>query len=162
MAPSAPVRVVGVGAVRDRLARVDLAGDEQRLQVGDGAAAGQVAQVLGQAEHRGQLRHDLLLHPGGGGPAVERVIVGVDQHRADVADDRGRVRRLEHLPRVPGMEERVVVSQPLVQLGRRPLQLAGRHLERGVRRELAVLGHPLADRRDRLPQLLTEPAVGPA
>lgn len=151
-----PVGVVRVGAVRDRAARVELARDEQRLQVGDGAAAGQVAQVRGEAEHRGQLRHHLLLHPGGGGPPVERVVVGVDQHRAQVADDRRRVRRLEHLPDVAGVEERVVVPQPPVQFGGRPLQPVRWHVKRGMRRESAVLGHPLAHRLHRLPQLPAE------
>ena len=106
------MRVVGVGAVRDRLTGVDLAGDEERFQVGDGAAAGQVPQVLGEAEHRGQLRHDLLLHAGSGRPAVQGVVVGVDQHGADVTDYRRRVRWLEHLPDIAGMEERVVLPQP--------------------------------------------------
>ena len=49
------VRVVGVVAESDRLARVELAGDPERLEVGDRAAAGQVAEVLGEAEHRGQI-----------------------------------------------------------------------------------------------------------
>ena len=39
------VGVVRVGAVGDRLARVGLPGDEQRLEVGDRAAAGEVPEV---------------------------------------------------------------------------------------------------------------------
>jgi hypothetical protein len=135
---------------------VDLAGDEQRLQVGDGAAAGQVPQVLGEPEHRRQLRHHLLLHPGGGGTAVQGVVVGVDQHGADVADDRRRVRRLEHLPDVAGMEERIVLPQPHLQLPGRLPQLLKRHVKRGVRCEVAVLRHPLAHLPDHQAQLLGE------
>ena len=110
------VRVVRVGAVRDSLARMAFPGDEQRFEVGDRAAAGQVSEVRRVAEHPGQIGDHLLLHPGGRRAAVERVVVGVDQHRRQVADDRGRVRRLQHLADVARVEERVVVPQPLQQL----------------------------------------------
>jgi hypothetical protein len=100
---------------------MELAGDEQGFQVGDGAAAGQVPEVVGVTEHRGQPGHDLFFHAGGGRAAVQRVVVGVDQHGADVADDRCRVRWLEHLPDVAGVEERIVLPQALVQrAGRLP------------------------------------------
>ena len=63
-----------------RLAGMGLTGHEQGLEVGDRAAAGQVAEVLAEAEHRRQLGDDLLLHLRGGRPTVEGVVVGVDQH----------------------------------------------------------------------------------
>ena len=65
-----------------------------------------------QPEHLGQLRHDLLLHLGRGRAAVQGVVVRVDQHRGQVPGHRGRVRRLEHLPGIGRVEERVVVPQP--------------------------------------------------
>lgn len=108
----AAVGVVGVGAVGDAAAGVELAGDEEGLQVGDRAAGGEVAEVGVVAEHRGQLRDGLAFHAGGGGTAVQGVVVGVDQHGGEVADDRRGVWRLEHLPRVARVEEGIVVLQP--------------------------------------------------
>ena len=72
----------------------------QRLEVRDRPARGQVPEVrLGEPEHRRQLGDRLLLHLARHRPAVERVVVRVDQHRGDVAGGRDRVRRLEHLAR---------------------------------------------------------------
>ena len=70
------------------------------------------------------------------GPAVERVIVRVDQHRGEIADDGCRVRRLQHLPGVRRVEERVVVRQPARELGEccRETLIADR--DRGMRLEL--------------------------
>ena len=67
------------------------------------------------------------------GPAVERVVVGVDEHRRQVAGHGHRVRRLEHLPGVARVEEGVVVGHPLaegVPRGGQPLRVG---LARGVR-----------------------------
>ncbi len=142
------VGVVGVGAVRDRLAGVRLAGDEESLKVGDGAAAGEVAQVAGEPEHGGQVSDHLLLERRRGGAAVEGVVVGVDQHRAEVADDRGGVGRLEHLADVAGVEERVVVPQPVLQVLGGHEQLVHGHVHGRVRLEGTVLTHPRPDRGD--------------
>ena len=73
----------------------------------------------GRPNISGQLRHDLLLHAGGGRAAVERVVVGVDQHRREVADDRRGMRGLEHLAGVGRVEERVVLPQPLGEVAER-------------------------------------------
>ena len=110
------VRVVRLGAVGDAPAGVRLAGDEQRLQVRDRPAGGQVAEVAGQPEHPGQLGGDLAFHRGGRRAAVQGMVVGVDQHRGEVAGHRGRVRGLEHLPGVARVEERVIVRQPAGEL----------------------------------------------
>jgi hypothetical protein len=53
------------------------------------------------------------------------VVVGVELHRGEVADDRRRVRGLDHLTGVARVEERVVVRHALGEGGER-----GR--ERGV------------------------------
>ncbi len=105
------VRVVGLGAVGDAPAGVEFPGDEQGLEVGDRAAGGEVAEVRVVAEHRGELRDGLPLHRRGGGAAVQRVVVRVDQHGGEVADHGGGVRGLEHLARVARVEEGVVVLQ---------------------------------------------------
>jgi hypothetical protein len=41
------------------------------------------------------------------------MVVRIDEHRRDVAENGGRVRRLEHLPHVVRVEERVVVREPV-------------------------------------------------
>ena len=99
------MRVVGVAAVRDRLARMGLSRNEEGFDVGDGAAAGQMPQMISKAEHARQLGDDLLLHLCRRGATVQGVVVRVDQHGRQVADDRGRVRRLQHLADVAGVEE---------------------------------------------------------
>ena len=130
----ARVGVVRGGAVDDALAGMDLARHPQRLEVGDRPARGQVAEAGGgQAEHDAQLVDHLDLEPARPRPAVERVVVGVDEHRRQVAGHRHRVRRLEHLPGVARVEEGVVVGHPLaegVPRGRQPLRVG---LARGVR-----------------------------
>ena len=78
----------------------------------------------GQAEHHAQLLDDLDLERARARAAVERVVVGVDEHRRQVAGHRDRVRRLEHLAGVARVEEGVVVGHPLaegVPRGRQPL-----------------------------------------
>ena len=112
----AGVGVMRFLAVGNALARMQFPGDIESLQVRDRAACRQVTEVRAEAEHPGQLRDDLLLHPGGGRSAVQRVVVRVDQHRREVAGHRGRVRRLEHLPGVRRVEERVIVPQSLCEL----------------------------------------------
>ena len=128
----AGVGVMGVLAVGDRPAGGELAGHPERLQVGDGAAGGEVAEAVGrEAEHGRQVADDLLLHGAGGRPAVQGVVVGVDGHRGQVAGQRHRVGRLEHLAGVAGMEERVVVLQAPGVLGPGGGQAAGVDLGRG-------------------------------
>ena len=87
----------------------------------------------GEPEHGAQLLDHLDLQPAGPGAAVERVVVGVDEHRREVAGDRHRVRRLEHLAGVARVEEGVVVGHPLAERvpgGGQPLRVG---LARGVR-----------------------------
>ena len=68
---------------------------------------------VGEPEHGGQLVDGLLLHSLVTRPAVERVVVRVDEHRRHVAGRRDGVRRLEHLAGVARVEEREVVAHPL-------------------------------------------------
>ena len=111
------VRVMGVRPVRHALVRMQLPRHPQRLEVRDRAARRQVPEVrLVEAEHGGQLGDRLLLHLARRRPAVERVVVRVDQHRGDVAGGRDRVRRLQHLARVARVEERVVAAHPALEL----------------------------------------------
>ena len=85
----ARVGVVRGGAVDDALAGMDLARHPQRLEVGDRPARGQVAEAGGgQAEHDAQLVDHLDLEAARPRPAVERVVVGVDEHRRQVARPR--------------------------------------------------------------------------
>ena len=67
----------------------------------------------GQPEHDPQLIDDLHLQPARPRPAVERVVVGVDEHRRQVAGHRHGVGRLEHLARVARVKEGVVIGHPL-------------------------------------------------
>ncbi len=145
-AAHAAVGVVRPGAIGDAVAGMQLTRDVEGLQVRDRSAGGQVAQVRGQAEHIGQLRHGLLLHPRGGRPAVQRVVVGVDQHRREVADDGRRMRRLEHLPGIGRVEERVVLAQPLGEDAEGSGELVIADLERGMALERPERGLPLVDR----------------
>ena len=144
------VRVVRVRAERDAPARMELAGHEQGLQVGDGAAAGEVAQVGAEAEHARELRGHLAFHPRGGRAAVQRVVVRVDQHRGQVAGHGGRVRGLEHLPRVARVEERVVVRQALGELGERCPEGLVADLQRRMRGKRPEPCRPGPVRRGRL------------
>jgi hypothetical protein len=75
-----------------------------------------MAEVARQAEHRGQLRDRLLLHLRRGGAAVERVVVGVQQHGRRVRRPRDRHGRLEHLPGVVRVRIGVHVLQPIGEL----------------------------------------------
>jgi hypothetical protein len=80
------------------------------------------------------------------------VVIRVDEHRGEVPGHGGVVRRFEHLARVRGVEERVVVPQPPGQLAKRvgePL-VADQHRRVGLVRPEPVL--PLLDRRDGIAQ----------
>jgi hypothetical protein len=143
-----------LGRSRDRLARVLLPADPQRLEVGHGPAAAQVPEMGPPSEHRGQRRHRLLLHGGRGASAVEGMVVRVDGHRQGVGEPRGRVRRLEHLADVEGVPVRVVVGQPFGRLQQdgADLLLVERGCERGQRRPGAF---------ERLEGRLERPELGP-
>ena len=82
---------------------------------------------------------------GGRRAAVERVVVGVDLLRHRVGGERDLVRRLQHLPGVARMEERVVVPQPLTQLGKHGLCALRRYVQRLVPLEYRPLLLPFLD-----------------
>jgi hypothetical protein len=107
----AGMRVVGVTAVGDCLARMGLSCNEEGFEVGDCATASQMPQMISEAEHGRQPGDHLLLHLCRRGATVQGVIVRVDQHGRQVADDRDRVRRLQHLADIAGVEEGIVVAQ---------------------------------------------------
>ena len=139
--PDPRVRVVGVVAGHHHLARAQLTRHPQGLEVGDRPRGGQVPEPrLADAQHPRQPVDALALEPRRGRPAVERVVVRVEQHRRGVRGPCHRVRRLEHLPRVARRMEGVVVGQPFRQLAERlalrralPVLLRGERAERQER-----------------------------
>ena len=140
--------VVRLLAVGDAEAGMGFPGHVKGLQVGDRAAGGQVAEVGAQPEHGGQRSDRLLFHLAGRGPAVQRVVVRVDQHRGEIAGHRSRVRGLEHLAGVGRVEERIVAVQPPGEFGEgagEPL-VADEHRRVGLERPEPLL--PLRYRRD--------------
>ena len=145
------VGVVALLAEGDRGSGPELPGDEERLQVGDRPARGQVSQELhGVMEHGGDGGHGLPLQRRRGRPPVEGVIVGIDEHRHQIRGGRGGVGRLEHLTGVAGVEEGVVVPQPAAQLLQDPRRPLRAHHHRGVWCDARPAGLPTPHRLDRL------------
>ena len=127
------VGVVALLAEGDGRTGAQLPGHEERLQVGDRPAGGEVAQEgLGVVEHRRDGGDRLALQRRRRRTAVQRVVVGIDQHRHQVGGRRGGVRRLEHLAGVAGMEEGVVVTQAAAELVQHPGRALGAHRHGGV------------------------------
>ena len=108
-AADALVGVVGLGGGEDFFARVQLSGHPERFEVGHGAAAGEVAQEGGPAEHGGELGDGLFLHGGTGFAAVERMVVGVDPEGQGVGGAGDGVGWLQHLARVERVKVRVII-----------------------------------------------------
>ena len=110
-----------------RFAWGELPGDPQGLEVGHGAARGQVAQKLGPAEEASDRLDGLDLHLRAGPAAVAGVVVGIDGHGQRIGGPRHRMRRLEHLPGIKGVEVGVVVAQPAGHIRQNPVDcLRGR------------------------------------
>ena len=63
------------------------------------------------AEHGGDFGDGFFFHCAGGAAAVERVIVGIDEHRERVGEARDRMRGLQHLAGVERVEIGVVVVE---------------------------------------------------
>jgi hypothetical protein len=101
-----------------------------------------VPEVLLVAEHFGEPAHDLLLHLRGRRTTVKGVVVGVELHRGEVPDQCHGVRRLQHLPGVGRVAERVVVPKPLSELGERLEQVFVVHLKHRMIQGGGELGHP--------------------
>ena len=104
------VRLIGRGY---SLAGPQLAGDPERLQIGEGATAGEVAEIGWPAEHPGQGGDGFEFHGGAGAAAVQRVVVGVDRHRHGIGCARNGMRRFKHLPGVERVVVGIVVLHPL-------------------------------------------------
>jgi hypothetical protein len=119
-AADAAMRVVCLLRGHDGLPRGETSGHPERFQVGQRAAAGQVADVAVPADHPGELRNSLLLHGRARPPAVQGMVVRVDEERQAIGQPRHGVRGLQHLPGVERMKVGVVVPEAL-----------GRGLERG-------------------------------
>ena len=108
----------------------------------------EVAQAGGrQPEHDAQLVDDLHLQPAGPRPAVERVVVGIDEHRRQVAGHGHGVGRLEHLARVARVKEGVVVGHPLAEGVPRGGQAVGSRGAGGIGLVRAEARLPRADER---------------
>jgi hypothetical protein len=108
---------VGLVGGGDGVGGVELAGDPEGFEIGEGSAAGEMAEMLRPAEHLGERVDSFKLHGGAGAAAVERVVVGVDGHRHRVGRARDGMRGLEHLAGVERMEVGIVVVHPLGGLG---------------------------------------------
>ena len=106
------VGIVRLLGAHNPLAWRQLSGHPQRLQVGQCAAGGQVAQEFRPAEDSGDPPDGLNLHLRAGPATVARVVVGIDLHGQRIGGPRHRMRRLEHLPGIERMEVGVVVTQP--------------------------------------------------
>ena len=95
--------------------RRQLAGYPERLQISQRSAGSQVAEEgrLLPAKHRRYVGYGFNLHLRAGPAAVARVVVGIDGHGQRIGRPRHRMRRLEHLPGIEGMEIGIVVAQPV-------------------------------------------------
>ena len=69
-----------------------LAGDPEGFEIGHRSAAAEMAEKFSPAEHGGDFGDGFFFHGGSGASAVERVIVGIDEHRQRVGQPRDRVR----------------------------------------------------------------------
>ena len=110
-AADAAVGVVGLIGGGDGFAGSELAGDPEGFEVGEGSSAGEMAEMLGPAEHLCERGDGFDLHGGAGAAAVEGVVVGIDRHGQRVGGAGDGVRRLEHLPGVERMGVGVVVVE---------------------------------------------------
>ena len=99
-------------ARQNLLAGVQLPCNPQGFEIRHRPAAAQVSQKILPAEHGGDLRDRVLLHRGGGPPAIQCMVIGVDPHGQRVSQPRHRVRRFQHLSGVQRMKVRIVVLQP--------------------------------------------------
>ena len=92
---------------------VDLPRDPERLEVGDGAARGQVppgsARVV--ADHSLELRGHFQLEPGGDRRRLGRHVVGIVEHGREVADLRRDGLLEDHVSLVAPAEERHVALE---------------------------------------------------
>jgi hypothetical protein len=106
----------GAGGFGSQAGRVGVlgpkaAGDPEGFEVGDGSAAGEVAEMLGEREHAGEVGDGFNFHGGAGAASVKRVVVGVDPGGEGVSGAGDGMRGLEHLAGVEGMEVGVVVGE---------------------------------------------------
>ncbi len=67
--------VMSLFAGKNCLSLLQSPGYPKRFQVGHGAAAGKMAQMLGPTEHCGDFRNGFLFHGRSSATAIERVIV---------------------------------------------------------------------------------------
>src|SRR5579863_2750340 len=68
-----------------------------------------MAEEILPAEHGGDFGDRLFFERARGTTAVERVIVGIDEHRESIGEARDRMRRLKHLAGVERVEIGIVV-----------------------------------------------------
>jgi len=142
-AGDAVVGVVGLFGTDDAFAGSDLAGGPEGLEVGDGAAGGEVAEVfMAPPEHVGDLGDGFHLHFGACTAAVAGVVVGIEGHGQRVGGAGDGVRRLEHLAGVEGVEIGVVVTEAaggFIEHGAHGLNTVGQNF-RGLRQVGELVG----------------------
>src|SRR5271170_1443228 len=110
-ARDAAVSVVGLVGGGDCFARHELASHPKGFEVREGAAAGEMAEVLRPLKHLCEGRYGFDLHGGAGATAVESVIVRVDRHGKRISGASDGVRWLQHLASVEGVGVGEVVVQ---------------------------------------------------
>lgn len=147
----------GVGVMRLRrcgdgaagmLCKIVFPRDPQRFEVGQRAAAAQVAEKVFPAEHGGNFGHRFLFHQRAGAAAVEGVVVGVEPERQGVGQARRRMRRFLHVAEVERVMVGVVVAQSFGGCQQRGAQRGGVDLRGGV----GQVGEARFQRRQRLIQ----------
>ena len=98
-----------------------------------------------EPEHGRESRDAFPFERGGGGTAVERVVVGVDPLRHRVRCERNLMWRLQHLAGVTWVEERVVLPQTVTQRSKHRLSALRRHVQRLVPLERRPMPFPAFD-----------------
>src|SRR5580704_16728147 len=137
------MRVVGLFAGDNFFAGGELAGDPECFEIGHRAAASEMAEKILPVEHCGDFGDGLFFESAGGAAAIERVIVGIDEHRQRVGEARDGMRRLEHLAGVERVKVGVVVLEAggeFVQYLARPRSTGNLRVECGKTRETSIEG----------------------
>ncbi|MNK70966.1 hypothetical protein D3C87_904060 [compost metagenome] len=116
---------------------LDAADGPEGFQVGDRASGGEVAPGLGAvADQAGELLADLELELGGDGGGLFGDIVGVVEHRREVADQARDEHVAGHMRDVAGTEER----SALLEAAQEVVELLAQAHERGVVGLAALVG----------------------
>jgi hypothetical protein len=95
----------------DYVSLLQLPGNPERLEIRNGSAAAEMAEVRFPSHHPGELGDRLFLHRRARPPSIECVVVGIDMECEFVRKTCNGMRRLQHLAGIQWMEVRVVVLE---------------------------------------------------